>query len=477
MKSLFYLLVFILLATGSVVQAQIGLNGSAHPSAVLDVKSPGNDKAFYPPRLTTAQRRAIPNPQAGAFVYDLDKGTMYLHDGQNWLPLTPASDPNSLPPIGRTASDGGGYDYFGSSVAISGDYAVVGASTKTVGSNSVQGTAYIFVRSGNGWTEQQQFMANDGAGFDRFGSSVAIAGDYAVIGAHGKGINGNNSQGAAYVFKRVGSTWSQMQRLTADDGATYDEFGRSVAIVDNHVLVGAASKSVSNASGQGAVYVFVRSGNSWTQLQRLTANDGTTGDLFGGSVAASGDYAIVGASGKTINGNSGQGAAYIFVFQRGSGDIWITQQRLIAGDGSSDNKFGASVSLSNAFAVVGAPNKTVNATNQGAAYVYSRSGTVWAQQQQLTASDGAGQDKFGSSVAISGNYLMVGAPGKNFSPNFAQGAAYLLKLANGYWGQQRRFTEPLISYSQHGYSLGLSNGAFTIGSSFGVGKVYFGTVD
>ncbi len=233
MKSTLYFLLFTCLLAGP-ARAQLGMNGTPHPSAALDVKA--TNKAFYPPRLTTVQRKAIVNPQPGAFVYDLDKGTFYLFDGQNWssLAINPA---NNAPPIDRTASDGAANDYFGISVAISGDYALVGAYGDDVGANSNQGSAYVFVRSGSSWTQQAKLTASDGVSGDRLGISVALSGDHASVGAYEDDIGANNDQGSAYLFKRTGTSWSLVRAVTDNSPANTNN-GQGVGISNGSFIIG-----------------------------------------------------------------------------------------------------------------------------------------------------------------------------------------------------------------------------------------------
>src|SRR5262249_49603976 len=148
----------------------------------------------------------------------------------------------------------------------------------------MQGVAYIFVRSGTTWSQQQKLTASDGMPFDYFGSSAAISGDMVVIGA----TNANLGQGAAYVFTRSGTTWIQQQILTASDGAAFDQFGLSVAISGDTLAIGAPNADIEWNEEQGATYIFARSGAIWTQQQKLTASDGMYGDYFGTSAAISG---------------------------------------------------------------------------------------------------------------------------------------------------------------------------------------------
>jgi hypothetical protein len=377
-----------------------------------------------------------------------------------------------------TASDGAGNDHFAYSAAMSsdGNTALIGAIYKRV-SGKVQGAAYVFVRSGTTWTQQAELTASDGAETDDFGWSVALSGDgnTALIGAPFKPYDPasvNSQQGAAYVFVRSGTTWTQQVELTASDGVAYDNFGRSVALSGNGntALIGAKDKGVQYR--QGAAYVFVRSGTTWTQQVTLTASDGAAYDEFGYSAALSGDgdRALIGAHFKTVSGNTGQGAAYLFVR---SGTAWTQQAKLTTSDGAAVDHFGEAAALSGDgnTAWIGADYKTVGGnTGQGAAYVFVRSGTTWTQQAELTAADGAANDDFGSSLALSGdgNMVLVGAPLKTVSGSSYQGAAYVFVRTGTAWTQQAILTDSdSWTGEQFGASAGLSSDGNTalIGAS------------
>ncbi|MBW1789419.1 MAG: IPTL-CTERM sorting domain-containing protein, partial [Deltaproteobacteria bacterium] len=180
--------------------------------------------------------------------------------------------------------------------------------------------AYVFVRSGVTWTQQKKLTADVGAIRDYFGHAVALSGETALVGARGAKVGSNDDQGAVYVFVRSGTTWTPQEKLTADDGAADDEFGNAVALSGATALVGARDADVGGNDRQGAVYVFVRSGATWTQQEKLTADDGAAGDDFGRSVALSGATtafsrgatALVGAREADVGGNRDQGAAYVF---------------------------------------------------------------------------------------------------------------------------------------------------------------------
>jgi hypothetical protein len=195
------------------------------------------------------------------------------------------------------ASDGATTDVFGISVSIDGDYALIGAD----GDDAAKGSAYVFKRDGTIWTEEQKLLASDGATGDRFGRSVSINGDYALIGAPGD----DTWKGSAYVFKRDGTIWTEEQKLLASDGATNDIFGISVSIDGDYALIGAYGDD----TYKGSAFVFKRDGAIWTEEQKLTASDGATGDYFGWSVSINGDYALIGADGD----DTYKGSAYVFI--------------------------------------------------------------------------------------------------------------------------------------------------------------------
>ena len=319
-----------------------------------------------------------------------------------------------------TASDGQANDEFGYSVAISGNTVVVAAEFATVGT-SAQGAAYVFTEPSSGWADMTQtakLTASDGAAGDGFGCSVSISGNTAVVGADtAHGVNG--PQGAAYVFDQPHSGWTNMTqtaKLTASDGQANDEFGCSVSISGSTAVVGAFAATVGINSHQGAAYVFTQPSSGWTnmtQTAKLTASDGQANDEFGCSVAVSGNAAVVGAAYATVGANDYQGAAYVFT-EHGSHWANMTQTaKLTASDGQADDEFGTSVAISGDTVVVGEEMAQIGANDfQGAAYVFTMPNSGWTNMTEtakLTAPDGQADDFFGCSVSVSGNTVVVGA--------------------------------------------------------------------
>jgi hypothetical protein len=300
--------------------------------------------------------------------------------------------------------DRDGERLFADSVSIDRNTALIGAPLEYVDGTSRQGTAYIYVRKGKRWVRQARLIAQDRDNNSLFGSSVAIFGDTALIGADAAGYY----RGCAYVFRMKNGQWQQEAKLVAIDGADGDEFGASVALFGDTALVGAWRADIRGIVHQGSVYVFQRTGKSWIFQAKLLASDQTVNGAFGLSVALSGNTALIGAREDLGNGNVHQGAAY--VFQR-SGKQWVEQAKLVASDAAAEANFGRSVSIDGDFAVIGSPqHRDHKKQHRGAAYVFKRSGNKWAQQAILLASDGAPNDLFGNAVAISGTSVLVGAP-------------------------------------------------------------------
>lgn len=446
-----------------------------------------------------------------------------------------AQYPLTIDPIAQQAylkaSNTGANDSFGRAVAMSGDTAVVGASAEDSSATGVNGdqtsngasdagAVYVFVRSGGVWSQEAYLKASNTQAFDNFGGAVAVAGDTIVVAAQGEdsaatGVNGNqadnsaNFAGAAYVFTRSGTAWSQQAYLKASNTGANDRFGYSVAITGDTVVVGAkdeassatgvnGNQSNNSASGAGAAYVFVRSGTTWTQQAYLKASNTGVSDSFGWSVAAAGDTVVVGATGEAsaatgVNGNQSDnsafaaGAAYVFVR---SGTTWSQQAYLKASNTGASDSFGSLVAVSGDTAVVGAPmedsaatgvdgdQNSNGATNAGAAYVFIRNGATWSQQAYLKASNTGADDSFGFAVAVAGDTVAIGAPGEDSSAtgvNGSQnnngvsdsGAAYVFTRSGATWSQQYYLKASNTgTVDSFGWSVATSGGTVVVGAPF-----------
>jgi hypothetical protein len=323
-----------------------------------------------------------------------------------------------------------------------------------------KGAAYVFQRTGTTWSQQAKLTASDAGARDQFGLSVAISGDTVVAGSHNDddgclpSINDNCNSGSAYVFQRSGMTWSEQAKLTASDAAAGDYFGGSVSISGDTVVVGARFDDDAG-SNSGSAYVFQRTGTSWSQQAKLTGGDSGALGLLGTSVAIDGDTILAGAT----SAHNPQGEAYVFVR---SGTTW-SQQTKLHSRGESFDRFGRFVDIDGDTAVVGSyQSNDAGFDNAGSAYIFVRSGTTWTRQAVLTASDAAAFDLFGENVAISGDTVVVGA--RNDDAGTDSGSAYVFQRTGTTWTQQAKLTASDAAAGDiFGFSVSISGDTIVVG--------------
>jgi len=356
---------------------------------------------------------------------------------------TNATPTASIPSVQKVvASDGQPREYFGSSVAVSGDMAVIGAPFATVNGHEAQGAVYIFKRVGGIWTQTQKLVASDGATFDEFGQAIALLDSkILVITAPLAKVNGHTWAGAVYVFNLVGGTWVEKQKLAAADGTTNGTFGKSIALNGSYMLIGAGGASTAGVHILGSVYVFnfvgSSTGGAWSQTQRIAAhdpNDDTA--FFGSTVTISAGTALVGAYASTVAGNLGQGLVYVYKL---IGRSWGLAGKIIASDGAVRDNFGVSLALQAKTAFIGAPGAAINGNiSQGAVYRFEETGPTWIQTQKLIAPDGAAINLFGASVNLVSPNVLVGA----YAANSYRGAAYIFSRSSSgqNWANRRKLT-------------------------------------
>lgn len=406
-----------------------------------------------------------------------------------------------------TASDGAVDDNLGLSVAVSADGSTVvaGAPYATVGSNTTQGSAYVFTRSAAGWataTESAKLTASDGESGDNFGMSAAISGDGTtiVVGSPYRNVGATVSPGVAYVFVKPAGGWTtgtQTAELTASDGGGDDHLGSagSVSVSDDGTTIAAGAPDHSNHLGQA--YVFVRPGGGWAdaiQTAKLTASDGVDGDGLGSAVALSGDGSTVvaGAPFRMISGNMFQGAAYVFVKPGGAWTDEVQDGELTASTGGFSDTLGSSLAISRDGATIasGADSAYVDSVQGvGAVYMFTRPGGGWVDADavaKLTASDGAEFATLGTSVAMlpDGSAVFAGTPQAQIGNDADQGAAYLFVRPASGWASGNESAKLAASDGRTNEQFGravaaaaagtLVSGAYnaTVGANGGQGAVY-----
>ncbi|TMQ11683.1 MAG: integrin [Deltaproteobacteria bacterium] len=413
------------------------------------------------------------------------------------------------------ASNTGANDYFGYGISLSGDTLAVGAhaeSSAAMGVNGNQadngalqsGAVYVFVRSGTTWTQQAYLKASNTDAGDSFGQSVSLSGNTLAVGAYressaSSGVNGNQADnsmknaGAVYVFVRSGTTWTQQAYLKASNPGVEDSFGAWLSLSGDTLAVSSFQES-SAATGvngnqadnsvrnSGAVYVFTRSGTTWSQQAYLKASNTGVNDIFGTSVSLFGDTLAVGATGESssatgVNGDqtdnsvSSSGAVYVFVR---SGTTWSQQAYLKASNTGASDAFGA-VSLYGDTLAVSATGEASAATgvngnqadnsasDSGAVYVFVRSGTTWTQEAYLKASNTGAGDAFGYGVSLYGDTLAVGAYGESSAATGINGNQADNSASNS--GAVYLFTRSATAWTQREYLKASNAGA---GDNFGL---------
>jgi len=362
-------------------------------------------------------------------------------------------------------------DNLGSSVSISGTTAVVGASLRDDLWGEDSGAAFIIVSpSGGPWQHYQKLVAGTGSSSDQFGASAALINGFVVIGAPTFDSLGPMT-GAAFVFARndaIPAIWYQQKRLLGSDSVSGDLFGMEVALSGDTAVVGAQGAG----SGTGAAYVFERDhggADQWGQVRKLTASDGQVGDLFGCSVAVTGDTVLVGSCEA-----AGGGAVYVFGRDEGGTDNWGEVDKLTPSGAAAGEGFGASIAVSSRvislviyqYAVIGAPYIS-KGEGSGAAYVFRSPllGTSWSQRARLLPSDTSTDEMFGASVAMSGSHVVVAAGPLGGTPSDTYGSAYLYSLASSDVSSEvARFIPSVPDADENaGISLAVSGDAVLVG--------------
>ncbi|MEW6746354.1 MAG: FG-GAP repeat protein [Planctomycetota bacterium] len=317
-----------------------------------------------------------------------------------------------------TASDGGYFDWYGFSTAIEGEVAVIGAPQGDAPGVPLAGAAYVCRYDGSVWQEVQKLTASDAGPSDFLGSALAMADPVIAVGAPYDDDGGVNA-GSAYLFLRDGSAWRQDQKLVASDVRAHDGFGCAVAVNSDIVLVG-ADQGGPTGQVSGAAYVFRFNGTLWVEEAKLTAGDADPMDQFGYSVATDIDLAIVGAP---FDDEAGENVGAVYVF-RCWGATWVEEQKLLPDTSRPDTRFGTAVAVRDGLLVMGAPGEGETIAGAGAAYLYAEQGGQWVRLRELAASDAASGDSLGGAVAIDGSFAAVGASRSDVAGE-ASGSVYL----------------------------------------------------
>ena len=299
------------------------------------------------------------------------------------------------------ASNGAAGDYFGYAVALDGDTLVVGAPFANPAA-SESGTAYIFVRSGSVWTEQAILAPSLAAADDHFGSAVSISGDTVIVGAPNRDRGMVTDAGAAFVFVRSGTVWTEEQKIQALDGAPMDFFGTAVAVDANRALIGAVQgQGGSGNPDTGAAYLYERTGTTWALADKFADGDGATGDLYGAGVSVAGDWLSIGAPNNNAGGTNA-GAAFMFQKVRGT---WTLMNKRIGGE-AGDKQGSSTSTVVSGYTVVGRSGDDEEATNAGKMMLFTQLPVPFTFEVYVSEEPVA-EDQLGNAVAIAEDYWAI----------------------------------------------------------------------
>ncbi|MCF6441817.1 FG-GAP repeat protein [Pseudoalteromonas luteoviolacea] len=349
--------------------------------------------------------------------------------------------------------DGKAEDSFGFSVAIDGKTALVGAfkaDTKTIQN---AGAAYVYALGSNGWYQQAKLVAEPAFSEDTLGGNVALKNNMAMLGVSRRDSRGKDS-GAVVVFEKQGNTWTQKQILTAIDGKAGDVFGQSIALTERFLVIGAPHSDAPHKDS-GSAYVYTRENGAWQYQTKLTAKDGAADDLFGISVAIDGNTILVGAD---LHDEIAQeaGAVYAYEFD---GKQWQQQAKLMAKDGGHTDIFGVRVALRGDTALISARRDDIEGVGEdaGSAYIFERTDGKWTQTQKLVAPDAHADDRFARGVTLSNDTALISAMHHDANGSNA-GAVYMYKKQGNLW----HYTSKIVAKDgkiddRFGWNLALSN--------------------
>lgn len=408
-------------------------------------------------------------PLQGMIRFDTSKKDFEGFDGESWksftssvsqnIPTEPEWQGNLSEKDSISAYPSQEGSSFGGRFEVDEDRIIVSSRRQVVDGVNDRGQVYIFHKENDVWIQEDSIVASDGVSGDFFGDDVDISGNYAVVGNRRKTVNGNVYQGQAYIFKRSGNDWSEIQKLSDPNGQSAQNFGGEVCIKGDYLFVSA---------GQEGIFVYHRNFNNWVLEDKIEdVNQISDMDL-------SQNVLVVGRSGLDVGGNLDQGE--IRIYQR-AGTSWNLISTKRASNGQQYGGFGKSVAIQNSTIIVGAPGQDVGSNSgQGKAYIFMYTNGNWSEETQLYYSLGNENDSFGSSVSIYNEYVAVAYSLSNNS----SGACFIFKNENDSWtgnailgltnGSSSDIFGRQIRISLHGAFIGAENAKNILGQK--IGKIY-----
>lgn len=443
MKKRFFVLLLASVPGKLVLSQNIGI-GTATPAEKLHVA--GNIKADT---LKPAAIKLIPNAGTSKILTSDAEGnaswqTSSVTDGNIgygvWGDCATNGNIGDYQPVADTAT--GSSNEFGNSVAISGNFAVIGDPEEDIGGITDRGTASVYRFNGVQWEFVQKLVDATGGASDFFGYSVSISGHFIIVGSYGDNVGLNANQGSVSIFQYNGTSWVLMQKITDAAGASNDFFGFSVAISGNFAVVGAYQDDNGLNTDQGSVSFYNYNGTSWVLQQKSFGTGGSASDFFGYSVSINGNYAAVGSIGDDVTTTS-DGSVTIFKYN--GINAWLNTGMVYSITPFFFSNFGASVSVTAEYLAVGEPSSTaaVPGGPQGKTFVYKSNGNIYSAIQEfaLPATENS-PVYYGASVFLSGNYLLIGVPERDVDGTGGTGEVIIYTRVGNYWQKMQVIHDP-----------------------------------
>lgn len=358
------------------------------------------------------------------------------------------------------AADPASSDNFGAAVDIRGDVIIAGANWDDCGAGADCGSAYVFRRTGNLWSQEQKLTAADAGANDNFARAVSINGDLAAVGSFADDCGAGADCGAIYVYRRQGGNWVQEQKLTAGDPATADTLGLPVAIEGNMVVAGASGVDCLAGNNCGAVYAFRHNGANWVQDAKLSAADVSANDGFGQALALHGDLLVVGSPNDDCAAGADCGAAYVF---RRTGGVWQQEKKLTAFDAGATDNFGAAVTVADGVIAVGAPRDDCGAgADCGALYTFRYVGGTWISETKLAPGDAAANDNFGRALDMTVSLIVASSWLSDCSAGVNCGSMYVFRHNGAAWSEQQELMSASATVNDNFGGVVAVDGAYAV---------------
>lgn len=325
---------------------------------------------------------------------------------------------------------------FGKAVSISGDFAVIGNLYENINANANQGSASIYLFNGTTWDFFQKITDPTGSTGNNFGASVCINGNVLLVGSPNDDIGANLSEGSVCFFRYSNGSWSYISRITDPGGAVYDQFGTSLAVSGNLAIIGSPWDDNGASADRGSASFFRANGNSWTFMNKVVDPDGGTNDTFGAAVSISGEYAVVGSpldDGEFVN----QGSVTVYRYNGSSSFLRIA--KITDNFTTGSDQFGNSVANLGSDILVGAPTYE---SSTGRVHQFRNNNGTFTRAISYDPPTAGTFLQFGTSIAVSGNYMLIGSPGRDYGGEQTRGEAVLYQRVGNYYNRMQVIRDP-----------------------------------